>query len=112
MTREEIIQFAANNHDARMDRACQKITDTDSPEDARLMLETAVRMHPGVSMDPDTVPDILRLMDTYISRLFVSDTPDTVTVRTDRCWRAYPHGPHTWLSEGLSHQCQGNVRAF
>ncbi len=69
MTREEIMQAVADNHDKRMDRVCKTITDTDSLMDARLALETAVRMLPGVSVDPVTVPDILRYMDTYIEHL-------------------------------------------
>jgi len=76
MNRDKIFQIVSDRHDARMDRACKMITDTDTATDARLTLDTAVRMHPGVSADPDTVADIMRLVDTYVTHIGQENVTD------------------------------------
>lgn len=65
MTREEVFQSVTDKHERRMDSRVRMILVEDSVLGARAKLEMAVRALPGVSSDPDTVPDILRLMDTY-----------------------------------------------
>ena len=73
-SRDEVFRLVVRKHEDRMDRSVQSIAGADSPDLARLHLEIAVRSLPGVSGDPDTVPDILRLMDTYITAVWILST--------------------------------------
>ncbi len=103
MTRKEIFQTVRDRHGETMDNSCRWIMNA-SASDARTALSEAVRALSGVSSDPDTVPDIMRLVDTYVSCL---DRSDKVNVRTDVCWRDGVHGAHTWLSAGRTYRCEG-----
>ena len=64
-SRDRVFQDVTDKHARRMSAAVRAILAEDSVLGARTKLERAVRALPGVSADPDTVPDILRLMDIY-----------------------------------------------
>jgi hypothetical protein len=70
-TRDEIFKGVQDKHDQRMDKSLTTIMSSDTVLEARTSLEAAVRALPGVSSDPYTVPDIIRIMDTYAFRVLV-----------------------------------------
>lgn len=70
-TRRTIFEAVQEKHDRRMDSAVRSIMSQDNVLSARTRLEATVRALPGVASDPDTVPDIMRLLDTY--NLIVSE---------------------------------------
>lgn len=68
-SRDEVFQSVTDKHTRTMDNLHRTIQNADTVLSARDALEAAVRSLPGVSSDPDTVPDILNLMDSYNVRV-------------------------------------------
>lgn len=111
MNRAEVAADVEIKHERMMIKLRKAIREASSDSEARDMFVRAVLSLPGVAGDPVTVPDIGFLTDTLLSKVSVS-VPDTVDVRTDKCWREGVHRAHTWLSSGRTYMCEGQPPAL
>jgi hypothetical protein len=115
-TRDEVFADTVARNARRRADACRVIGDAPTASEARSELKRAVRTLPGVADDPDTVEDILRYVDIYVSRTTRTDVsadtarPDNPDVRVDRCWIGGVHRRHTWTACGQRYLCAGQIR--
>jgi len=68
MNREEVAADVDARHARRTEAARRTIAHAPDIMSAREALRQAVSALPGVSADPDTVPDIMSFVDQFVSR--------------------------------------------
>ena len=68
MSRDQVFADVAAKHARRTEAARRTIAHAPDIMSAREALRQAVSALPGVSADPDTVPDIMSFVDQFVSR--------------------------------------------
>lgn len=68
MNRDQVFADVAAKHARRTEAARRTIAHAPDIMSAREALRQAVSALPGVSADPDTVPDIMSFVDQFVSR--------------------------------------------